>query len=149
MDAELVRVDPPHTFPALTSSSATAPHPSFSSSSKRDNADPLPTQPETAFPLAMPSNPSPDGEAQDQPALSILHSLDLEEIDPTTFRSVSLWTPAGARGAFGGQVIGQALNAATRTVDIAGKDKAGKVWGLHSQHVGSEKRSLPRLNRTI
>jgi acyl-CoA thioesterase 8 len=83
----------------------------------------------------MPSNPSPNSDSDPPPpGLSILHSLDLEEIDPTVFRSVadSLWIPAGARGAFGGQVIGQALNAATKTV---GSGAEGKRWGLHSQHV--------------
>lgn len=32
-------------------------------------------------------------------------------------RSKSLWTPAGARGVYGGQVIGQALMAAHATLD--------------------------------
>jgi hypothetical protein len=130
MDAELVRVDPPHTFPALTSSSSKV---HLRSAIKSDS--PNQALPETAFPLAMPSNPSPNSESDPPPpGLSILHSLDLEEIDPTVFRSVadSLWIPAGARGAFGGQVIGQALNAATKTV---GSGAEGKRWGLHSQHV--------------
>lgn len=130
MDAELVRVqDPPHTFPALTSSSS---RPSTSTSdSMQSKDDPSKSSSaDTAFPLAMPTTTLPTSD-RSEPAPSILASLDLEEIDPTVFRSVGLWTPAGARGAFGGQVIGQALNAATRTVDSA----QGRVWGLHSQHV--------------
>ena len=90
----------------------------------------------------MPSSSStaPSDPTYEQPPTgSILTSLDLEEIDPTVFRSVKLWTPAGARGAFGGQVIGQALNAATKTVGTL-KD-GGKPWGLHSQHV----RVLPEV----
>jgi hypothetical protein len=43
------------------------------------------------------------------------------------FTSGHLWTPYGARGVFGGQVVAQSLMAAINTVE--GKD-------LHSQHVG-------------
>lgn len=42
------------------------------------------------------------------------------------FTSQSLWVPYGARGVFGGQVIGQSLVAAGRTVPAP--------LGLHSQH---------------
>lgn len=42
------------------------------------------------------------------------------------FKSEHLWTPTGARGVFGGQVIAQSIMAACKTVK--GKD-------LHSQHV--------------
>ncbi|KAG8747990.1 hypothetical protein FRC10_009742 [Ceratobasidium sp. 414] len=48
---------------------------------------------------------------------SISVSLELEELDAKLFRSKSLWTPARARGVFGGQVISQALLAATRCVE--------------------------------
>lgn len=81
-------------------------------------------------------------------AVAIQHSLDLERIDRNTFRSKSLWTPNGARGVFGGQVIGQALNAAGKTIGLAdlenggggsgsaaGKDRQREAkWGLHSMH---------------
>jgi acyl-CoA thioesterase len=41
---------------------------------------------------------------------NIEKSLELEEIDaPLLYRSKQLWTPLGARGVFGGQVIGLAL----------------------------------------
>jgi len=45
-------------------------------------------------------------------------ALDLEEIDTDIYRSKSenLWRPPRARGVFGGQVVGQSLVAATRTV---------------------------------
>lgn len=78
--------------------------------------------------------------------VAIQHSLDLERIDRNTFRSKSLWTPNGARGVFGGQVIGQALNAAGKTIGLAdlengdihgakGKDRKREAkWGLHSMH---------------
>ena len=47
--------------------------------------------------------------------------LDLEQLDTKLFRaaSSSLWVPPGGRGVFGGQVLGQALHAATRTVEGA------------------------------
>ncbi|KAJ2827453.1 acyl-CoA thioesterase [Coemansia erecta] len=44
-------------------------------------------------------------------------TLELEEIGPDTYLSVDLWQPMGNRGVFGGQVIGQALSAAGKTVD--------------------------------
>jgi hypothetical protein len=110
MDAHLIRLQP-HTFPALTSSS----------NSSND-----------VYPLAMPSNPNSAPSFPAKKPLSILTSLEIEPIDPTVFRSQSLWTPAGARGAFGGQVIAQALNAAAQTVGVPGK---GGEWTLHSQHV--------------
>ncbi|KAJ3277970.1 hypothetical protein HK104_002765 [Borealophlyctis nickersoniae] len=48
----------------------------------------------------------------------IEQALDLEEIDGMNlFRSKQLWKPTDARGVFGGQVIGHALSAATKTVD--------------------------------
>ncbi|KAJ2321501.1 acyl-CoA thioesterase, partial [Coemansia sp. RSA 2702] len=43
-------------------------------------------------------------------------TLELEEIGPDTYLSVDLWQPKGNRGVFGGQVIGQALSAAGKTV---------------------------------
>ncbi|QRW00233.1 thioesterase family protein [Ceratobasidium sp. AG-Ba] len=47
----------------------------------------------------------------------ITASLELEQLDAKLFRSKSLWTPVRARGVFGGQVISQALLAATRCVE--------------------------------
>ncbi|KAJ3014954.1 Acyl-CoA thioesterase 8 [Thoreauomyces humboldtii] len=52
--------------------------------------------------------------------------LELEEIDLNLFRSRHLWLPAGARGVFGGQVVGLALSAATKTVDAK--------YRVHSLH---------------
>ncbi|KAJ2001671.1 acyl-CoA thioesterase [Coemansia thaxteri] len=43
-------------------------------------------------------------------------SLELEEIGPDKYLSVDLWRPKGNRGVFGGQVIGQALAAASKAV---------------------------------
>lgn len=43
------------------------------------------------------------------------------------FRSKSLWKPLGARGVFGGQVVGQSLVAAMRTVS-----EKLSVHALHS-----------------
>lgn len=53
-------------------------------------------------------------------------SLEVEKIDRNLFRSKSLWLPLRARGVFGGQVISQALVAATNCVD--------PVFALHSLH---------------
>jgi hypothetical protein len=44
-------------------------------------------------------------------------ALDLERIDTNLYRSKSLWVPVRARGVFGGQVISQAVVAATKSVD--------------------------------
>ncbi|KAJ1666309.1 acyl-CoA thioesterase [Coemansia sp. RSA 1813] len=44
-------------------------------------------------------------------------TLELEEVGPDTFLSIDLWQPKGNRGVFGGQVIGQAMSAAGKTVD--------------------------------
>ena len=52
--------------------------------------------------------------------------LNLEEIDLYTFRSKNLWAPPGARGVFGGHIIGQSLMAAIKTVP--------ESFRLHSIH---------------
>ena len=41
------------------------------------------------------------------------------------FTSRKLWVPCGARGVFGGQILGQSLHAASKTI---------RELGLHSQH---------------
>ena len=58
--------------------------------------------------------------------------IDLEEIDRLVFRAAKeqLWIPPGGRGVFGGQILGQALHAATRAVE--GSPGAG--WSVHSLH---------------
>lgn len=50
-------------------------------------------------------------------------SLELEQIEVNLFRSKTLFKPTKARGVFGGQVISQAIVAATNCVD--------PVFGLH------------------
>ncbi|KAF9650281.1 Thioesterase/thiol ester dehydrase-isomerase [Thelephora ganbajun] len=52
--------------------------------------------------------------------------LDVESLDVNLYRSTDLRLPRGARGIFGGQVISQAIVAATKTVDQA--------FHLHSLH---------------
>jgi hypothetical protein len=44
-------------------------------------------------------------------------ALELERIDTNLYRSKSLWVPVRARGVFGGQVISQAVVAASKSVD--------------------------------
>ena len=58
--------------------------------------------------------------------------VDIAEIDKGIYRgpSESLWVPPGGRGVFGGQVIGQALHAATLTV--AGTETGARL--AHSLH---------------
>ena len=58
--------------------------------------------------------------------------IDLEELDRLLFRASKqqLWVPPGGRGVFGGQILGQALHAATKAVEAA-KDGG---WAVHSLH---------------
>ena len=60
------------------------------------------------------------------PRVSLTASLVVraDPSHPDTFTSETLWVPHGARGVFGGQVIAQALVAASQTTPL----------GLHSQH---------------
>lgn len=53
-------------------------------------------------------------------------SLEVERLEVNLFRSNSLWLPVRARGAFGGQVISQALVSATNCVE--------PEYALHSMH---------------
>ncbi|KAG0308335.1 Acyl-CoA thioesterase 8 [Dissophora globulifera] len=66
--------------------------------------------------------------------------LDLEEIDKDLFRSKKLWLPMGARGVFGGNVVGQALVAATNTVP-----SRFTVHSLHSYFLLAGDHSVPIL----
>ncbi len=51
------------------------------------------------------------------------------EIDKNLFRGSQLWTPDGARGVFGGQIIAQSLFAAART-----RTESEKAMAPHSLH---------------
>ncbi|CAO3574108.1 unnamed protein product [Mortierella alpina] len=66
--------------------------------------------------------------------------LDLEEIDKDLYRSKNLWLPLGARGVFGGNVVGQALVAATNTVS-----SNYSVHSLHSYFLLPGDHSVPIL----
>lgn len=44
------------------------------------------------------------------------NAVEVQEIDANLYMSKELWLPAGARGAFGGQIVAQALRAAFYTV---------------------------------
>ncbi|KAG2227460.1 hypothetical protein INT45_007485 [Circinella minor] len=59
--------------------------------------------------------PSTEGEDTDY-AKSIAEAVDVQEIDVNLYMSKELWLPPGARGAFGGQIVAQALRAAFNTV---------------------------------
>jgi len=56
----------------------------------------------------------------------ISNALEVEKLEVNLFRSKSLYLPQRARGVFGGQVISQALVAATNCVD--------PMYRLHSLH---------------
>ncbi|KZT53267.1 Thioesterase/thiol ester dehydrase-isomerase [Calocera cornea HHB12733] len=68
----------------------------------------------------------------------ITASLDLERLEKNLFRSKSLWIPSRARGVFGGQVISQALLAATNCVETA-----YSVHSLHCYFLYSADASVP------
>ncbi|TPX66361.1 hypothetical protein SpCBS45565_g04502 [Spizellomyces sp. 'palustris'] len=75
----------------------------------------------------------------------IEQALELEEIDRDLYRSKKLWLPVGARGVFGGQVVGLALSAATRTVDAK-----YRVHSLHCYFLLPGDNTIPivyRVNR--
>ena len=67
----------------------------------------------------MASTDSPSQHDHEQ----ISECLEVEPIDVNLFRSKTLYTPARARGVFGGQVISQALVSASNCVD--------PVYSLH------------------
>lgn len=69
-------------------------------------------------------------------------TLDVEEIDVDLYRSKSLWKPPGARGVFGGQVLGLALVAASRTVS-----KDFLVHSLHTYFLLPGNNEIPILYR--
>ncbi|SAM09328.1 hypothetical protein [Absidia glauca] len=54
------------------------------------------------------------------------NAVAVQEIDTNLYMSQELWLPIGARGAFGGQIVAQALRAAFHTV--------GKTFNVHSLH---------------
>ncbi|KAI9512335.1 thioesterase II [Russula earlei] len=67
----------------------------------------------------------------------ISHALDVEQLDLNLYRSRNLSLPFEARGVFGGQVISQALVAATRCVK--------PEFALHSYFLLSASASAPLL----
>ena len=77
----------------------------------------------------------------------LVQLLDLETIEKDIYRSKMTWQPAGARGVFGGNVCGQALVAARRTVE----DQRYEIHSLHSYFLrpgNNEKPILYRVQRT-
>lgn len=75
--------------------------------------------------------------------LKMYKSLDLEELDTNLYRSRRLWKPPGARGVFGGQIIGQSLHSAHRTVDT----KTMQVHSLHALFLRAGDNSIPVIYR--
>ncbi|KAI8149925.1 HotDog domain-containing protein [Fennellomyces sp. T-0311] len=60
----------------------------------------------------------------------IAEAVDVQEIDTNLYMSKELWLPPGARGAFGGQIVAQALRAAFNTVP-----EEFHVHSLHSYFI--------------
>ncbi|KAF9096229.1 Acyl-CoA thioesterase 8 [Mortierella sp. AM989] len=81
--------------------------------------------------------PTPDG-ATNRTIIETM--LDLEEIDKDLYRSKTLWRPMGARGVFGGNVVGQALVAAINTVS-----SDYSVHSLHSYFLMAGDNTIPIL----
>ncbi|KAF9431211.1 Acyl-CoA thioesterase 8 [Podila epigama] len=75
--------------------------------------------------MSSPTTPPPTADGATNNTI-IESMLDLEEIDKDLYRSKRLWLPRGARGVFGGNVVGQALVAATNTVS--------DTYSVHSLH---------------
>ncbi|KAI9491530.1 HotDog domain-containing protein [Zychaea mexicana] len=97
---------PNKTFPAVVS---------FDKSSNRSEA---------ATDLATASSEEADY------ARHIAEAVDVQEIDTNLYMSKELWLPPGARGAFGGQIVAQALRAAFNTVP-----EEFHVHSLHSYFI--------------
>eukprot|EP00933_Yihiella_yeosuensis_P004414 TRINITY_DN108783_c0_g1_i1.p1 TRINITY_DN108783_c0_g1~~TRINITY_DN108783_c0_g1_i1.p1 ORF type:complete len:336 (+),score=54.83 TRINITY_DN108783_c0_g1_i1:34-1041(+) len=92
--------------------------------------------------LSSGSTPSPSNDIDDPERASIMSALELETLDVDLYRSVRLWKPAAdSRAVFGGQIIGQALVAAHKTI----KDDRLKVHSLHSYFVRPGDNSVPAL----
>jgi len=77
-----------------------------------------------------------DGKKQlvdtDHERASVHAALELEQLDENHFRSVRLWKPMpSSRAVFGGQIIGQSLAAAARTIE----DPSMIVHSLHSYFI--------------
>ncbi|KAI9092823.1 HotDog domain-containing protein [Phlyctochytrium arcticum] len=71
-------------------------------------------------------------EAKTRLVTLIEQALELEELDLNLFRSKELWLPVGARGVFGGQVVGLGLSAATRTVEKHFRVHVGRTYATRS-----------------
>jgi len=82
-----------------------------------------------------------DSHADEAEHQLITASLELEQLDENLFRSPtkSLWVPSRARGVFGGQVISQALVAASKTVEDV------HCHSLHCYFLFSASPSVPIL----
>lgn len=46
----------------------------------------------------------------------LINAIDVQYLDTDIYMSKELWLPVGSRGAFGGQIVGQALHAGWNTV---------------------------------
>ncbi|KAI8988837.1 thioesterase-like superfamily-domain-containing protein [Pilobolus umbonatus] len=62
--------------------------------------------------------------------IRMTNAVEVQEIDINLYMSKELWLPVGARGAFGGQIVAQALSAAFHTLD-----EEFKIHSLHSYFI--------------
>lgn len=90
-----------------------------------------------------------EGDSGDrQPALSamIYPILQLKELDTNLYQGADLWRPRGARGVFGGQVVGQALVAGTAgagMVALCGALTCALWWHSHENCGRRQECALP------
>ncbi|CEP16654.1 hypothetical protein [Parasitella parasitica] len=75
-------------------------------------------------------------------ALKMKNAVDVQLIDTNLYMCKELWLPWGARGAFGGQVVAQALRAAWDTVD-----EEFFVHSLHSYFILACSVEMPVIYR--
>ncbi|KAJ8596481.1 hypothetical protein M405DRAFT_726158 [Rhizopogon salebrosus TDB-379] len=82
-----------------------------------------------------PSIPMDHDDTNQAESSKISTSLELEQIEVNLFRSKTLYQPTASRGVFGGQVISQAIVAATNCVN--------PVFGLHCYFLLSASPAIP------
>jgi len=80
-------------------------------------------------------------EYRDEERGDIGRALELERLDTDLYRSVKFWKPSAvSRAVFGGQIIGQSLVAAHRTVD-----PSLRVHSMHSYFIMPGDNTIPAL----
>ena len=94
-----------------------------------------------SVPVAENSPPETQEDAASGEQRDYFERVSLEKIDENLFRASSdlLWTPPGARGVYGGQVLGQTLFAAANTVKQVDK----RLHSLHAYFLRAGNADIP------